>query len=89
MSRSWSYYRCDGMFWFRLFGYGLHFKDLRKFQLIFSERNRLRKSFRIGNWSIKFLSKDRGIALRNGYRFYDGEYYCKYDFENRYKIDGK
>lgn len=47
--------KSDGCFWFRLFGYGLHFKDVRKHSLLFSERNGYVRRVQIGNWSIKIL----------------------------------
>lgn len=42
-------------FWFRIFGYGIHIKDLRKNPMLFSERNNLEKYLHIGHWSIKLL----------------------------------
>jgi hypothetical protein len=43
-----------GYFYFRLFGYGLHFKDSRKARLLFSERSG-RNGKRIGSWIVKIL----------------------------------
>lgn len=48
-------YKTDGMFWFRVFGYGLHGKNIAKHELTFSERNGYQKRFTIGSWSFKFL----------------------------------
>lgn len=45
------------LFWFRIFGYGLSFKNTEKHPLLFSERNGHTKTIRIRNWSIKFLKK--------------------------------
>lgn len=44
-------------FWFRFFGYGLAFKDLRNHRLLFSERNGYKKSLKIYNWHISALYK--------------------------------
>ncbi len=33
-----SYYKMDGLFWFRWFGYGLLIKNIKKHPLIFSQR---------------------------------------------------
>jgi hypothetical protein len=43
----------DGVTWFRIYGYGLSFKNLKKRELIFSERNGRGKT--IGHYHIKFL----------------------------------
>lgn len=45
-----------GIIWLRLFGYGIHFKNLRKQALLFSERNGFVKRFQVGDWSIRFLT---------------------------------
>ena len=50
-----SSYRSDGFFWFRIFGRGLHFKNVKKHGLLFSERMKIKKSFILFNWSIKYL----------------------------------
>jgi hypothetical protein len=47
--------KANGLFWFRVFGYGLHFKNIKKRFLLFSERNGYRKRLQIGNWSIRTL----------------------------------
>lgn len=44
-----------GMWWFRLFGYGIHAKDTNLHGLMFSERNGYRKRLVLGNWSLRFL----------------------------------
>lgn len=53
MRRFLTYHKSDGFFWFRIFGYGLIFKNLKKHRLLFSERYKIRKSITIGNWHIK------------------------------------
>lgn len=46
-----------GIFWFRIFGKGLHFKNVNTHPLLFSERNGYSKCLRVGNWSIRVLPK--------------------------------
>lgn len=43
--------------WFRLFGYGLKFKNINYNGLIFSERNGYSKYIIVNNWLISFLKK--------------------------------
>ena len=50
-------HKSDGRFWFRIFGYGLNFKDVTKHTLLFSERNSYTKYLKIGKWCITFLDK--------------------------------
>lgn len=50
------YCKRDGMFWFRIVGYGLVIKDTRKRQLLFSERNGLKKPWRVGHYVITRLN---------------------------------
>ena len=50
-----SFYKIDGLLWFRLFGYGLHIKDITKHELIFSERIGKRNGLLIGFYVIKIL----------------------------------
>ncbi len=51
-----SKYRRKGFWWFRIFGYGLHGKDITKNDLTFSERNGFSRHLKIGRWSFKWLS---------------------------------
>ena len=46
-----------GMWWFRLFDYGIHAKDLRIHDLSFSEREGYRKRLVLGNWSLRLLMR--------------------------------
>jgi len=46
----------DRMGFFRLFGRGLAWKDLRYNPLLFSERNNYVNTFKIGHYSFKFLN---------------------------------
>ena len=41
--------------WFRVFGFGLRWKDLRNHDLVFSERNGYTKHFEVGNFSFSTL----------------------------------
>ena len=49
-----SYYYYDRFGWFRLFGKGLKWKDVRVHGLVFSEKKK-KKSITINNWRISFL----------------------------------
>jgi hypothetical protein len=46
----------DGLFWFRIFGYGITGKDVRKHRLYYSERHGYQKFLKIGNWYFKWLT---------------------------------
>lgn len=48
-------YCTNGMFYFRIFGYGLVFSDIHKFGYSFSERNGYSKYLKIGNIKITTL----------------------------------
>ena len=41
---------------FRLFGYGLGWRDTKKYPLLFSERNGYAKGFMLGNWRINIFT---------------------------------
>ena len=47
--------------WFRLFGVGMKWKDLRKHDLLFSERNGYTKYIRIRNWTFGYLKRSKII----------------------------
>lgn len=49
------YYFSDGLYWFRIFGKGLHWKNIHKHGLTFSQRSGYEKSITIGKWRIAFL----------------------------------
>ena len=51
--------------WFRLFGLGLSIQDRSIHPAMFSERVGLRKSLRIGKWSVTWLRRSLG-AVRSG-----------------------
>jgi hypothetical protein len=56
----------NSVFFFRVFGYGLHFKDFRKGELLFSQRNFFivkKPVLIVGYWIIKIL-KPRNLKLR-------------------------
>lgn len=48
------YYR-DGLGWVRIFGAGVHWKDLRRRELSFMERYGFKRGFAIGPWFFRFL----------------------------------
>ena len=43
--------------WLRLFGFWIKWKDTSRHPLLFSERMKLTKFFRIGNWIFGYLPK--------------------------------
>jgi hypothetical protein len=45
-----------GLYWFRLFGYGLHIKDMTRYRLLASEHLGFRRRLVIGPWSIRLLT---------------------------------
>jgi hypothetical protein len=50
------FFRGDGYLWFRVFGYGLHFKDTeRNPHTLFSERSK--RGFKLGKWRVKALKR--------------------------------
>ena len=56
-TRIFSYYATNGGGWFRLFGYGIGWKDTRHVRLSFSERNGYKKHLMLGPWSCAWLRK--------------------------------
>ena len=50
------FYRQKGLWWFRIFGYGISWKSLKYHNLLFSERIG-KRGFRIGRWMFHFLTK--------------------------------
>jgi hypothetical protein len=51
-----AYSRSKGMFWFRIFGYGISFQNLKHKPLTFSERNGYAKKLvKVGTTYIKLL----------------------------------
>lgn len=53
-----------GIGYFRIFGYGLHWKDTRRQRLLWSERNRCWVQWQIGPWLVSPLK--RGERVRRG-----------------------
>ena len=51
----------NGTGWFRIFGYGLKFKDLNRHSLLFSERNGYTKWLKMGHWYVGLLKPDKII----------------------------
>ena len=50
--------RGRGVFWFRVFGWGLHIKDTSIHPLVFSERVGCRRKFIIGDLAIGLLTPE-------------------------------
>ena len=59
MSKFFSAYYKNQFLWVRVFGYGLHFKNINRHQLTFSERDGITKRVQIGCISIKYLPKQK------------------------------
>jgi hypothetical protein len=53
-------YYTDGMWWIRLFGYGITWKDGRTHYLNFSERMG-KKGFRMRHWVFNFLKREKRV----------------------------
>jgi hypothetical protein len=51
------FFRCDGAFFFRVFGYGLHVKDITMHRAYFSERNGFPKYWQVGKWRVRILKR--------------------------------
>lgn len=52
----WQSYRCPGLWWFRLFGYGVRGKRIAAHPLLFSERVG-GAGLRLAGWHFLFLRK--------------------------------
>ena len=52
----WAFYYHDGFGWFRIFEKGLKWKDITKYQLLFSERYGHTKAITIGRWRMSLLN---------------------------------
>lgn len=50
-----AFYSKNGMFWVRLFGYGLYIKNTRQQPLSFSERQKLTLTIRLFGYVIGYL----------------------------------
>jgi hypothetical protein len=50
------HFRTKGMWWFRILGYGIHWKDIKYHPELFSERKNLKK-LRIGRYRFGWLSR--------------------------------
>jgi len=48
-------YKQKGMFWFRVFGYGISGKDINIHRLLFSEKYGYRKGIQIRRWRFHFI----------------------------------
>jgi len=49
----WGYLE-KGRWWFRIFGYGISWKDLRIYRMDFSERIG-KRGLKVGNWMFRIL----------------------------------
>lgn len=50
-------HRCRGLWWFRVLGRGLAWKDTRRHPLLFSQRMGLDgwKSLHVGHWFVRYV----------------------------------
>ncbi len=55
-----------GQWWFRVFGIGLSWKNIRIHGLMFSERYGHRKGLRLGSWMFHFLPYVSFVELHRG-----------------------
>lgn len=51
----WVHYYRKGMFWFRIFGYGFHFRDINHHPPLFSVRNGFQKVLKLKHFHFKIL----------------------------------
>lgn len=59
MTHFWSSYYENGLGWFRIFGIGLHWKDITRHRLLFSQRYGYKKAITIGKWRFEILKYER------------------------------
>lgn len=52
-------HKSEGLFWFRIFGYGVSIKDLKKNTLRFSERNGFKNLLIINRYAYTILKPNR------------------------------
>lgn len=52
--------RTKGLWWFRIFGYGFHFRDHNLYSPLFSERYGYKKRLHIGSWCFGLLRRGNG-----------------------------
>lgn len=52
-------YSEPGMWYFRILGYGIHFKNIELHPLLFSQRNDNRNALVIGRWRFEWLRPKR------------------------------
>lgn len=63
--RLFSSYLISGLGWFRIFGFGLHWKDTTMHRMNFSERNGYKKALKIGTYRISYLSRREIVPISN------------------------
>jgi len=71
--RSVQVYREPGLWWVRVFGFGVAGKDTRRHPLLFSERHGYTRTVRLGAWLFKWLGRIRIMPVNmDGQRVYTG-----------------
>lgn len=51
--------KCKGLWWLRICGYGVHYKNTRHHPLVYSERHAKTKMLKIRNHVFKILMKGK------------------------------
>ena len=52
-------YREKGLWWFRIFGYGIHYKNTKLHLVLFSERTGRRRKLKLGRHHFGFLKSEK------------------------------
>ena len=58
-----AYYKTKGLWWFRVFGYGIHYKNIELHFVLFSERNGFRKKLKIRSHWLELLKPEKRIII--------------------------
>lgn len=79
-----TYYKTKGLWWFRIYGYGLHYKNIKHYPELFSERMCIKKKIKLGRYRFGILKKDK-MQLITDLRHYGKteEFRQYYDMEEK------
>lgn len=77
------WYRTKGLWWFRVCGYGIHYKNTRYHAELFSERMGYRKKLKLGRHRFGILRRDRAFLMTTNIDCGKQEEYRQYYFEDR------
>lgn len=53
------WHRSPGLWWIRVFGYGLHWKNIERHPLLFSQRQPRWDAILWGKWRLQFLARTK------------------------------